>query len=62
MHSNNQTSDIYPRSLIQVPGELTQGFASLNVESFGSGANQANQATLNDGVPQSNSSSNDQTT
>ena len=56
--SDVQSLNTDSRSLTQVPGKFTQGFASLNIESFGSNANQTSQASLNCGVPQHNFNSN----
>ena len=61
LRSDNRTSVTIPQSLSQVPGELTQGFASLNVDSFGLNANQTDQASSNYGVSQQNFNSNEQT-
>ncbi|MEW8547224.1 MAG: hypothetical protein AB2693_27250 [Candidatus Thiodiazotropha sp.] len=58
--SDNRNLINIPQSLSQVPGELTQGFSSLNVDSFGSSANQTNQASTNYRVPQQNFNSHEQ--
>lgn len=47
--------------LTRVPGELSQGFASLNPDSFGQNANQTSHASLISGTFQPNMNSNVQT-